>query len=78
MRISLALGQEIGMEIEREEFDWYGRVWASQTLNNSLEIGAVVDNITDYYSRAEQTDDPRVKAMNYQRLEMSRSLQLVE
>ena len=63
MRISLALGQEIGMEIEREELDWYGRVWASQTLNNSLEIGAVVDNITDYYSRAEQTDDPRVKAM---------------
>lgn len=62
-RISLALGREIAMEFEREEIEWYGKVWVSQALDSDLNTGAVVARITDYYQRAEHTDDPRIKAM---------------
>lgn len=62
-RISLALGREIEMEFEREEIEWYGGVWVSQARDSDLNTGAVVARITDYYQRAEQTDDPRIKAM---------------
>ena len=64
MRISAELSKEIEMDINREELDWYGRVWAGQCLDQD----SIVSRITDFYNSAERTDDPRIKLIKFEKV----------
>lgn len=64
MRISGALSEEIEMDIDREELDWYGRVWAGQCLDQN----SIVERITDFYNSAEKTSDPAMKVIKFSKV----------